>query len=163
MAIRGNPDAFAVLVERYDRAVYHLAFRTLHDVEEARDVTQEAFFKAFRALDRYRPQSSFRAWVRAIAIRCAIDIVRRRRPEGPLPESPPSPHDEEARHEDLDLLRAALASLPPLDREIMLAREVEGVPDRVIAERFDLSVTAVRVRMHRARRRIRTRFEEAWI
>ena len=80
-----------------------------------------------------------------------------------MPESPAAPGDEEARHEDLDLLRAALASLPPLDREIMLAREVEGVPDRVIAERFDLSVTAVRVRMHRARRKIRNRFEEAWI
>ena len=47
-ALRGNPDAFATLVERYDRAVYHLAYRTLHDVEEARDATQEAFFKAFR-------------------------------------------------------------------------------------------------------------------
>jgi RNA polymerase sigma-70 factor (ECF subfamily) len=138
------------------------ARRVTGDSGLAEDAAQEAFFKAFRALDRYRPQSSFRAWVRAIAIRCAIDIVRRRRPEGALPENPAAPGDEEARHEDLDLLRAALASLPPLDREIMLAREVEGVPDRVIAERFDLSVTAVRVRMHRARRRIRTRFEEAW-
>ncbi len=126
----------------------------------AEDAAQEAFFKAFRALDRYRPQSSFRAWVRAIAIRCAIDIVRRRRPESPLPETPAAPGNEEARHEDLDLLRAALDAMPPLDREIMLAREVEGVPDRVIAERFDLSVTAVRVRMHRARRKIRARFEE---
>ena len=54
MAIRGNPDAFATLVERYDRAVYHLAFRTLHDVEEARDVAQEAFFKAFRSLRTFK-------------------------------------------------------------------------------------------------------------
>ncbi|MBV8148156.1 MAG: hypothetical protein JO092_03600, partial [Candidatus Eremiobacteraeota bacterium] len=50
LALRGDPGAFASLVERYDRAVYHLAYRTLHDVEEARDVAQEAFFKAFRSL-----------------------------------------------------------------------------------------------------------------
>lgn len=99
--------------------------------------------------------------MRAIAIRCAIDIVRRRRPEYALSDWAPAAGDEEARHEDVDLLRAALGSLPPLDREIMIAREIDGVSDRVIAERFDMSVTAVRVRMHRARRRIRARFEEA--
>lgn len=136
------------------------ARRVTGDSSLAEDAAQEAFVKAFRALDRFRPKSSFRAWIRAIAIRCAIDIVRRRRPEAPLPETPHSPLDEESRHEELDLLRAALESLPPLDREIMIAREIEGVSDRQLAERFDLSVTAVRVRMHRARRRIRARFEE---
>jgi RNA polymerase sigma-70 factor (ECF subfamily) len=137
------------------------ARRVTRDGALAEDAAQEAFLKAFRALDRYRPEASFRAWVRAIAIRCAIDIVRRRRPEYALPSSTPAAGDEEARHEDVDLLRAALDSLPPLDREIMIAREIDGVSDRVIAERFDMSVTAVRVRMHRARRRIRARFEEA--
>jgi len=86
--------------------------------------------------------------------------MRRRRPEQVLPDTLATPGSEEARHEDGDLLRAALAAMPPLDREIMLAREVEGLPDRVIAERFDLSVSAVRVRIHRARRRIRLRFQE---
>jgi RNA polymerase sigma-70 factor (ECF subfamily) len=137
------------------------ARRVTRDGALAEDAAQEAFLKAFRALDRYRPEASFRAWVRAIAIRCAIDIVRRRRPEYALPSSAPAAGDEEARHEDVDLLRAALDSLPPLDREIMIAREIDGVSDRVIAERFGMSVTAVRVRMHRARRRIRARFEEA--
>lgn len=136
------------------------ARRVTRDGALAEDAAQEAFLKAFRALDRYRPQASFRAWVRAIAIRCAIDIVRRRRPEYALPEATAAAENEESRHEDLDLLRAALEALPPLDREIMIAREIDGVSDRTIAERFDMSVTAVRVRMHRARRRIRARFEE---
>jgi RNA polymerase sigma-70 factor, ECF subfamily len=156
----GDQDAVAALVRGAGPVALAAARRVTGDPALAEDAAQEAFFKAFRALDRYRPQSSFRAWVRAIAIRCAIDIVRRRRPEAPLPEAPPSPADEQARHEDVDLLRAALAALSPLDREIMIAREVEGVPDRIIAERFELSVTAVRVRMHRARRKIRLRFEE---
>jgi len=156
----GDEDAVAALVRGASPIVLAAARRVTRDSGLAEDAAQEAFVKAFRAIDRYRPESSFRAWVRAIAIRCAIDIIRRRRPESPLPDAPPAPTNEEARHEDLDLLRAALASLPSLDREIMIAREVDGVPDRVIAERFDLSVTAVRVRMHRARRKIRARFEE---
>jgi RNA polymerase sigma-70 factor, ECF subfamily len=136
------------------------ARRITSDASLAEDAAQEAFLKVFRALDRYRPQSNFRSWVRTIAIRCAIDLVRRRRPESPLPETQPAPGNEEARQEDGDLLRAALAALLPLDREIMIAREIEGAPDRAIAQRFDMSLTAVRVRMHRARKRIRARFEK---
>ncbi len=136
------------------------ARRITADTSLAEDAVQEAFLKAFRTLDRYRPQSNFRAWVRTIAIRCAIDLVRRRRPESPLPESQSAPGNEEARQEDADLLRAALAAMSPLDREIMIAREIEGATDQEIAHRFEISVTAVRVRMHRARRKIRARFEK---
>lgn len=160
-ARHGDEDAIASLIRSASPVALAAARRVTRDGALAEDAAQEAFIKAFRALDRYRPEASFRAWVRAIAIRCAIDIVRRRRPEYALPDGAPAPEDEEARHEDVDLLRAALESLPTLDREIMIAREIDGVSDRVIAERFDMSVTAVRVRMHRARRRIRARFEEA--
>jgi RNA polymerase sigma-70 factor (ECF subfamily) len=159
-ALRGDQDAVAALVRSATPAALGAARRITGDPSLAEDAAQEAFVKAFRALERFRPNSNFRAWVRAIAIRCAIDLVRRRRPESPLPEAQAAPGNEEARHEDRDLLRAALAALPPIDREIMIAREVEGVPDRVIADRFELSVTAVRVRVYRARRRIRARFEE---
>ncbi|HWZ87143.1 MAG TPA: sigma-70 family RNA polymerase sigma factor [Thermoanaerobaculia bacterium] len=158
--MRGDQEAITALVVSATPTALAAARRITGDTSLAEDAAQDAFVKAFRALDRFRPQSNFRAWVRAIAIRCAIDLVRRRRPESPLPDAQAAPGDEEARHEDRDLLRAALAALPRLDREIMIAREVEGVPDRVIAERFELSVTAVRVRVHRARRRIRARFEE---
>ena len=90
------------------------------DAALAEDAAQEAFLRAFRAIDRYRPQSSFRAWMRTIAIRCAIDLMRRRRPEVPLSDTESTRVSEEARHEDTDHLRAALAALSPLDREIML-------------------------------------------
>lgn len=136
------------------------ARRVTGDASLAEDAAQEAFLRAFRALDRYRPQSSFRAWVRTIAIRCAIDLMRRRRPEVPLSDTQSGPSSEEARHEDVDLLRAALAELSALDREIMIARELEGMPDGEIARRFEMTLTSVRVRMHRARKRIRARFEK---
>jgi RNA polymerase sigma factor (sigma-70 family) len=78
----------------------------------------------------------------------------------PLSETESTRVSEEARHEDTDLLRAALAALSPLDREIMIARELEGASDRELAARFEITLTSVRVRMHRARKRIRARFQE---
>jgi RNA polymerase sigma-70 factor, ECF subfamily len=159
-ARRGDEIAMADLVRLAAPTALAAARRVTGDAALAEDASQEAFLRAFRALDRYRPQSNFRAWIRTISIRCAIDLVRRRRPESPLPDRQPAPGSEEARHEDVDMLRAALAELSPLDREIMLAREVEGVPDRELARRFEITVTAVRVRMHRARKKIRARFEE---
>lgn len=136
------------------------ARRVTGDAALAEDAAQEAFLRAFRALDRYRPNSNFRAWVRTIAIRCAIDLTRRRRPESPLSGSEPAASNEESRHEDVDLLRAALAELSVLDREMMIARELEGISDRELALRFEMTLTSVRVRMHRARKRIRARFQE---
>lgn len=156
----GDEEALAELVRRSAPAVLGAARRITNDPGLAEDAAQEAYLRAFRALDRYRPESSFPAWVRTIAIRCAIDILRRRRPESPLPDAAAAPASEERRLEDADLLRAALAALSPLDREIMLAREVEGAADREIALRLDMTVAAVRVRMHRARRKIRARFQE---
>jgi RNA polymerase sigma factor (sigma-70 family) len=86
--------------------------------------------------------------------------MRKRRPEYSLSETQPGSTNEETRHEDIDLLRAALEELSILDREIMIARELEGVSDRELAARFEITLTSVRVRMHRARKRIRARFQE---
>ncbi len=98
--------------------------------------------------------------MRVIALRAAIDLVRRRRPEFPIVENSggSGAGSEEKRHLDADLLREALATLSPLDRELLLAREVEGEADKEIARRFDMTVTGVRVRIHRARKKLRERF-----
>jgi RNA polymerase sigma-70 factor (ECF subfamily) len=157
-ALRGDEEAIEQLVRIASPAALAAARRVTGDAALAEDATQEAFLRAFRALGRFRPEASFRAWLRTIAVRCAIDVMRRRKPESPLPPEPAA-LPEDSRHEDADLLRAALASLSPLEREIMLAREIEGVDDRTIARRLDMTVTAVRVRVHRARRRVRHRFE----
>ena len=133
------------------------ARRVTRDAALAEDAAQEAFLRAFRALPRYRQQSSFAAWVRTIAVNAAIDIVRRRRPETPIADHA-ARSGEEKRQEDLDLLRRALSTLAPLDREILLARELEGIGDEAIAGRLGLTVTSVRVRVHRARKKLRARF-----
>jgi len=90
-------------------------------------------------------------------VNAAIDLVRRRRPETPVVDQV-ARTSEEKRIEDVDLLRRALATVSPLDREILLARELEGIGDEAIAERLGLTVTSVRVRVHRARKKLRARF-----
>jgi RNA polymerase sigma-70 factor (ECF subfamily) len=166
-ARRGDDDAFAALVRIGGPAALAAARRITRDSSLAQDAAQEAFLRAYRALGDYRHESSFAAWIRKIAIRTAIDLIRRRRPEDPLGDDAPAPagsaaaRGEEKRHEDADLLRQALATLSVLDREILLAREVEGVPDREVAQRFGMTVTGVRVRMHRARRKLQARFASA--
>jgi len=157
-ALEGDEDAFAELVRRGAPAALGAARRVTGDRALAEDAAQEAFLRAYRALKDYRHESSFAAWVRKIALRTAIDLVRRRRPEDVLPQDTRSPVSEEKRQEDADLLREALKHLSPLDREILLAREVEGEPDKEIARRFDMTVTGVRVRMHRARKKLQARF-----
>lgn len=156
-ARRGDEDAFAELVRATAPAAIAAARRITDDAALAEDAAQEAYFRAFRALSRYRHESSFAAWVRTIAINAAIDLVRRRRPESVLTDRPARGAGEK-RQEDLDLLRRALAALAPIDREILLARELEGLADDAIAKRIGMTVTGVRVRVHRARKKLRARF-----
>ncbi len=158
-ARRGDEDAFAALTRLAAPAAIAAARRITGDAALAEDAAQEAFLRAFRALSTYRHQTSFAAWMRVIALRTAIDLVRRRRTEVPLGETARPGASEEKRHLDADLLREALASLAPLDRELLLAREIDGDIDREIARRFGMTVTGVRVRIHRARRKLRARFE----
>lgn len=157
-ARRGDEEAFERLVRIGAPAALSAARRITRDPALAEDAAQEAFLRAFRALGSYRHESSFAGWIRKIAFRTAIDLVRRRRPEHPLPIELGVAISEERRHEAADLLREAMAALSPLDRQLLFAREIEGKPDREIAELFEMTVTGVRVRIHRARRRLQARF-----
>jgi RNA polymerase sigma-70 factor, ECF subfamily len=159
-ARRGDEEAFALLVRAAAPAALAAARRITEDAALAEDAAQEAFLRAFRALPRYERRSSFSAWVRTIAVNAAIDIVRRKRPESPMADHPARGGGEK-RQEDLDLLGRALDALSSVDREILLARELEGIGDEAIARRLGLTVTGVRVRVHRARRKLRQRFKES--
>jgi len=157
-ARHGDQEAFTELARLAAPAALAAARRVTGDPALAEDAAQEALIRGFRALAGYRHQTSFAAWMRVIALRAAIDLVRRRRAEVPLTENSRPNVSEEKRHLDANLLKEALAALAPLDKELILAREVEGESDREIARRFDMTITGVRVRIHRARRKLRARF-----
>ena len=160
MTLRGNPEAFATLVERYDRAVYHLAYRTLHDVEEARDATQEAFFKAFRSLRTFRPGAKFSTWIFAIAYHACCDRLNRRkrysergtagpRRPGPGPEQQAIALDEAAR------LRAAIDALPEKYRTVITLFHLQGKQYEEIAKVLGLPMGTVKTHLFRAKEHLR--------
>jgi RNA polymerase sigma-70 factor (ECF subfamily) len=164
MALRGNPDAFATLVERYDRAVYHLAFRTLHDVEEARDVTQEAFFKAFRSLRTFKPGAKFSTWIFAIAYHACCDRLKRRKrySDDPLPEradGAPGPEQQAIARDQASRLRAAIDALPEKYRTVITLYHLQGKQYEEIAKVLDLPMGTVKTHLFRAKEHLRKLLE----
>jgi len=166
MTLGGNPDAFAALVERYDRAVYHLAYRTLHDVEEARDVAQEAFFKAFRSLRTFKPGAKFSTWIFAIAYHACCDRLSRRKrySNEELPERADTgvgPEHQAIAHDDARRLRAAIDALPEKYRSVITLYHLQGREYEEIAQVLGLPMGTVKTHLFRAKEHLRKLLVEA--
>jgi RNA polymerase sigma-70 factor (ECF subfamily) len=160
LTLRGNTEAFATLVERYDRAVYHLAYRTLHDVEEARDATQEAFFKAFRSLRTFRQGSKFSTWIFAITYHACCDRLSRRKhyASEELPDRADAAPGPEARVIALDeasRLRAAIDALPEKYRTVVTLFHLQGKQYEEIATVLGLPMGTVKTHLFRAKEQLR--------
>jgi RNA polymerase sigma-70 factor (ECF subfamily) len=160
MALRGHPEAFATLVERYDRAVYHLAYRTLHDVEDARDATQEAFFKAFRSLRTFKPGAKFSTWIFAIVYHACCDrLARRKRYSGDeLPDradSAPGPEQQAISLDEAARLRAAIDALPEKYRTVITLYHLQGRQYDEIAHVLNVPMGTVKTHLFRAKEHLR--------
>jgi len=111
-SIGGDADSFNELVLRWERPIYALAYRTIGREEDARDVCQETFLRAFRALPAFRGQAKFSSWLYRIALNLCRDWVRRER-RAPVVQPP----------EDVDLLELAAAAEPSESIEDLVARK----------------------------------------
>jgi len=161
-ALAGHSEAFGVLVERYDRAVYNLCLRTLRDVEEAKDATQEAFFKAFRSLRTFRPGAKFSTWVFSIAYHACCDRLARRKrySDGELPEradESPGPEAVAERLDESQRLRAAIDALPEKYRIVITLYHLQGRQYDEIARVLDLPMGTVKTHLFRAKELLRKR------
>lgn len=160
MTLRGDSEAFATLVERYDRAVYHLAYRTLHDVEEARDAAQEAFFKAYRSLRTFKPGARFSTWIFAIVYHACCDRLNRRKrysnEEMPERADPgPGPEREAIAMDEARRLRAAIDALPEKYRTVITLYHLQGKQYEEIAEVLGLPMGTVKTHLFRAKEQLR--------
>lgn len=160
LTLRGNSGAFATLVERYDRAVYHLAYRTLHDVEEARDVTQEAFFKAFRSLRTFKTGAKFSTWIFAITYHACCDRLSRRKHYSgeELPEradAAPGPEQRVISLDEASRLRAAIDALPEKYRTVVTLFHLQGKQYDEIATVLGLPMGTVKTHLFRAKEQLR--------
>ena len=164
----GEPEAFAELVRRHQREVFTLALRLVSNPDLAGDVAQETFVRAWRAMPGFRADSSFSTWIHRITVNTAWSLRRRRRRHdgAPLDDevaalADPGPTPEQA-GENLELrgrLLGALAALPEPQRAVVVLKDVYGWTHREIARALGITVTAAKVRLHRARARLRERLE----
>ena len=160
MTLGGNPEAFATLVARYDRSVYHLAFRTLHDVEEAKDATQEAFFKAYRSLRTFKTGAKFSTWIFSIVYHACCDRLNRRKrySNEELPERAdpgPGPEREAIALDEARRLRAAIDALPEKYRTVITLYHLQGKQYEEIAEVLGLPMGTVKTHLFRAKEQLR--------
>lgn len=156
----GDQDAFAALVRRYQERVFRLAGRFFRRREEVEEVAQETFLRAWTKLGTYRAEAPFEHWLTRLCLRCAYDRLRQGRNEpGPLGEAAELAAPAERPEARIEVERL-LARLPAADRFVLVLLEGEGWSVAEIAERLGWSKVNVKVRAHRARRRLRRILEE---
>ena len=163
----GDSRAFEELVRGTYTDVYALAYRLTGNEEDARDVVQEAYLRAFKGLKRFREEAQFSTWMYRITANCASTAMTKGKKhrhealedEAPLADARPE-HDPEAAG-DAELLRSrlndALEELPPRLRAVVVLRDMYDLPHQAIADELGISEAAAKVRLHRARRRLRER------
>ena len=165
-ARRGEQDAFAELVTRWQRPLFAKALRNSRNLEDADDLVQETFLRAWRELGRFRDDGAFGGWLLRIMANLLADRGRRRGRETPgaealaeaLPDPGPRPDDELARGELEDALRRALDAIPPgRRREVFRMRFVEGMAVNEIAEALGVHSGTVKVHVFRLVRDLKRR------
>lgn len=168
LAKGGDQQAFEELVRATYVDSYTLAVRLTGDEEDARDVVQESYLRAYKGLKRFRGDAQFTTWLYRITANCAANQLnkRARHRHDDLLEGDATLLDTRAEHDpagaadasDLrDRLKVALDELPPLLRAVVVLRDVYDLPHQAIAAELGISESAAKVRLHRARRKLRER------
>ena len=166
----GDINAYEILVTEYEKNVYNLALRMTSNPEDAADMTQEAFIKAYSSLDSFRGDSKFSVWLYRIVSNVCLDFLRRqkRRPsvslsvedddgetaELDIPDESLSPHAVLESRLTREALGRGLKSLNPAQRQILLMRELQGMSYDEISEALDLEAGTVKSRIFRARKKL---------
>lgn len=164
--LKNDQAAYHRLLEKYRRPVYGIVRRMIPDDEDARDLSQESFIRAFRNLNQFDPERRFSSWLFRIAHNLCIDHYRRRkldtvpmvrRDNGEestwdLPDTTPGPEVEFSDRERGRRLLAAVESLPPAYRSVIILRHQQGLAYEEIAEVMELPLGTIKARIHRAHR-----------
>lgn len=170
--LEGRTEAFAALVRKYQDRLYNTLYRIVGNAEDARDLVQDAFLQAYRALDRFHGESAFYTWLYRIAVNAAISAKRRQRvvvslqtardaaglePADDLGRSDPSGRMEQ--DERVRQVREALDTLPDEYRTVLVLKEIDGQKYEAIAQILNCPIGTVRSRLHRARLELRDRLK----
>lgn len=170
-AREGDFAAFETLYERHRLAVYRFIYQMVHKQDDAEDITQEAFVRAFHSLHRFREQARFSTWITRIAMNLCTDRVRMAHRRASLEQKEaqgalewmtmsgvsPNPIEEIERSRTAALVRQAVMALPPHHRTALILRDFEGKEYEEIGEVFGCSTGGAKLRVLRARRALKSR------
>lgn len=159
--VEGDLDAFETLFRRYEKEVYGWVYRIVRRRAEAEELTVETFWQIYRARARFSPVRGFGPWARRIATNLARSRLRTLRRYQPLPAEPaaPSTADPVEREAVREAIAGCFAELSPKLRLVAVLALVEQVPYGEIAEALGISMEAVKSRVFRASRKLRTALE----
>jgi len=169
-ALDGDDEAFAHIIETYQRPVFSVCFRMLGNARDAEDAAQESFLRAYKNLYRYDPNRSFATWLLSISSHYCIDQLRKRRLTTfsiddddnwwQPPDPGPSPESVMAGNERKAQVVGLLDTLKPQDRAAIVLHYWHDYAYEEIAETLELSVSAVKSRLYRARRTLAKGWQE---
>lgn len=160
----GSEEAFSEIVEAFQLPVFNLCFRMLGEAKEAEDAAQETFWKAYQAIPSYDPERPFGTWLLSIAAHHCIDQQRKRKlpiadideymEETEADKNTPNPESELMALESKAQIQKLLLTLPELDRAAIIFRYWHDYSEEEISQALDISISAVKSRLHRARRKL---------
>lgn len=165
----GNINDFEQLVTAYEKNVYNLALRMVGDPDDAADITQETFIKAYRAIGSFRGDSKFSSWLYRIASNVCLDFLRSRsrRAQVPLsfenedaegeielPDMSQNPEEVLMKKLSMEAVRRGMEKLPPKQRQILVLRELCGLSYAELAQTLSVEEGTVKSRIFRARKRL---------
>ena len=163
---QGDIDSFEVLVRRYEKAIFNLAYRLLGNYDEAAEVAQDVFLSAFKSIHQFRGEANFSTWLYRIGLNHAstrrkslTNTQRRQLPLDGTEVIADSAVDPAKNVEDKEIqqrVQHALNSLDAEDARIILLRDLQDIPYEEVAAMLDIPIGTVKSRLHRARRALKT-------
>jgi RNA polymerase sigma-70 factor, ECF subfamily len=178
LALGGNQDAYRALVERHSRSLFRLAYRMTGNEQDAEEVVQEAFLRAYRRLDKFELRANFGTWVYRIAVNCSLDLMRKRKSEMEQRQQP-SANEDEDRPAAIEMaesqlptpdrlalsvelreqVKLAMATLSAVERTAFVMRHYEGCSIEEIGEVLGLNTGATKNSVFRAVEKLRRHLE----
>ncbi len=163
---KGDVTAFEELFHRHQSDAYHVAYGIMGNVEDAKDMTQEAFVRAYEGISKFKRQASFRTWISRITTNLCLDEIRKRKrrrtesiEEHPVLEMKPiqdsSALEKLLKDEQLEILQQVLGILPEKYRVLILLRDIQGHSYQEIADIVGCSLGRVKSRLHEARQELK--------
>jgi RNA polymerase sigma-70 factor (ECF subfamily) len=176
LVINGDKAAFDELMQRYQSKAYRLVRGILRDHQDTEEVLQEIFLKIFQKLDTFRGEASFSSWLYRVALNTAFMKLREKKRPARIPldnviaeieeleatgaEWPSAPDQEIVTEEVMKIITEAMEKMPEDFRVILILRDIEGFSNEEVGELLNLSVPAVKSRVHRARLFLRKRLDD---